>query len=266
MQHVQPSIRLALTTAESDDMIALGTMKFGGLPDLPPELSWPSVDDIALHFIAQLRMDVLAANDPTGLLPKSGMLYFFYRDNLDGSSSDGCYWDLWRAKVLYFDGDMNALQQASAPDSLPMNLVFPACTVTVGQDLTIPPFESQVGYTQFGFSYEALKQDRNRFASYFALREAASELLVHRMFGYPDLIQGDVFIEADKFVRSPEKIHYKTRYADTSFEDWLLLLQVDSDDAADFMWGDVGCLYYCIKRADLLAKNFEKIVCTMQCC
>ena len=36
-----------------------------------------------------------------------------------------------------------------------------------------------------------------------------------------------------------------------------LLAQIDTDDAADMMWGDVGTLYWLIRPEDLAARNFE---------
>ena len=44
----------------------------------------------------------------------------------------------------------------------------------------------------------------------------------------------------------------------------LLLLQVDSDDGARMMWGDVGRIYYLIETEDLRAKRFEASRCMLQ--
>ena len=39
--------------------------------------------------------------------------------------------------------------------------------------------------------------------------------------------------------------------------DWLLLLQIDSDEHAGMRWGNAGMLYYWIKRDDLKAQHFD---------
>ena len=44
---------------------------------------------------------------------------------------------------------------------------------------------------------------------------------------------------------------------------WLLLLQLDSNQ--DFMWGDVGRLYFMTPRADLEAADFTNVKCVLQC-
>ena len=47
--------------------------------------------------------------------------------------------------------------------------------------------------------------------------------------------------------------------------DWLLLLQIDSDDALQVMWGDTGRVYYWIRRQDLAARKFDRVWTILQC-
>lgn len=48
--------------------------------------------------------------------------------------------------------------------------------------------------------------------------------------------------------------------------DWVLLLQVDSEeDKTGMMWGDSGRIYFWIKKQDLLNKDFSKTWCILQC-
>jgi uncharacterized protein YwqG len=48
-------------------------------------------------------------------------------------------------------------------------------------------------------------------------------------------------------------------------DQWLLLLQLDSDDPIDVMWGDGGMLYFWIRRDDLANRRFDKTWMTLQC-
>ena len=70
------------TQAKNDDDIAVGASKFGGSPDLPDGLSWPSNENGALSFVAQINFAEASKFDIDSLLPKSGMLYLFYDRNL----------------------------------------------------------------------------------------------------------------------------------------------------------------------------------------
>lgn len=47
--------------------------------------------------------------------------------------------------------------------------------------------------------------------------------------------------------------------------DWILLLQIDSEEEIGFMWGDVGRLYFWIREKDLKEKNFENSWVILQC-
>jgi uncharacterized protein YwqG len=47
--------------------------------------------------------------------------------------------------------------------------------------------------------------------------------------------------------------------------DWTLLLQIDSDDRVGMMWGDVGMLYFWIRRQDLASRKFDKVWTILQC-
>jgi len=40
--------------------------------------------------------------------------------------------------------------------------------------------------------------------------------------------------------------------------DWLLLLQIDSDEHVGMRWGNTGMLYYWLKRDDLKAQRFDE--------
>lgn len=50
-----------------------------------------------------------------------------------------------------------------------------------------------------------------------------------------------------------------------SAQDWVLLLQVDTEDSIDMMWGDSGSLYYWIRREDLRAGNWDAVWLILEC-
>jgi uncharacterized protein YwqG len=48
-------------------------------------------------------------------------------------------------------------------------------------------------------------------------------------------------------------------------EDNVLLLRLESDDALDFCWGDVGILQITVPRTDLAARNFQRTALNADC-
>lgn len=80
------SLRIRTKPVE-DDELPIGASKFGGLPDLPPDVPWPDYINRdggkvrgkreSLGFLAQFSMAELAHHSPEGILPTTGMLYFF---------------------------------------------------------------------------------------------------------------------------------------------------------------------------------------------
>lgn len=63
------------------DSLRLGGSRFGGAPDLPPELVWPTFRGKKLPFLAQIDLAEL----PKSILPSDGWLYVFglYHDDYD---------------------------------------------------------------------------------------------------------------------------------------------------------------------------------------
>jgi uncharacterized protein YwqG len=47
--------------------------------------------------------------------------------------------------------------------------------------------------------------------------------------------------------------------------EWRLLLQIDTDDDLDLMWGDCGMLYFCVKEQEARVGNFENCWVVLQC-
>lgn len=48
-------------------------------------------------------------------------------------------------------------------------------------------------------------------------------------------------------------------------DQWKLLVQVDSDDGAGMMWGDMGRLYFWIRREDPAEARFDRVWMVLQC-
>ena len=57
----------------------------------------------------------------------------------------------------------------------------------------------------------------------------------------------------------------KAKKLEPNAKNWQLLLQIDSNEENEMMWGDGGRLYFWIKKDDLLNKNFDKTWFSLQC-
>lgn len=93
----------------------------------------------------------------------------------------------------------------------------------------------------------------------------------HLVGGWPVPIQGDMQTECALVAaghycgdgtayRAPEIAEVRA-----TAKEWVLLLQIGSDDDAGVMWGDVGNLYVWIRREDLIARRFEAARLILQC-
>lgn len=86
---------------------------------------------------------------------------------------------------------------------------------------------------------------------------------LNKMFGWPNLVQGNIFTEAQYAANGLDINGYnvfdaaKAKVLDTGVEDWLLLFQIDSDENAEMMWVDMGVLYFMIKKDDLAAGRLD---------
>jgi hypothetical protein len=89
----------------------------------------------------------------------------------------------------------------------------------------------------------------------------------HRFGGHPLPIQGDMRIECALVTKGFDLSAWNEAAARLKSDaaNWLLLLQIASDDRAGMMWGDVGNLYVWIHRDALRARRFEEARVIMQC-
>jgi len=264
MAMLQPSI--AIHTLPTDDSkILVGQSKFGGMPDLPSTVAWPDYQGHPLAFVAQINLSEIIQYDHDQRLPSSGWLYFFfdanryYDDELWKNHGKGSY------QVIYDDGDISRLKRAAELGNL--DLKYIACTLTFSEVLTLPDLYSYQVETILGWTYENHREHDQDIDAYYKLLELliGDSSIDNRIFGYPNVIQGDVMVEAEAAAHNLSWTECSYEQRGNEIKTWQLLLQVDSDDHAKMMWGDVGRLYYCIQAKDLSEKRFDAVVCVTQC-
>lgn len=222
-----PCIRIK---AQEEEELTFGTSKFGGYPDLPPGMDFPRLHGEPLSFIGQYNLREIKQTGFPSPLPDQGMLYFFC--SLPPSEMKG--------QVLYTSASPNNLYPVPFPDDLPRENCFPEYKMKFVLDQTLPNVEAgeemdEVFYDLMDQLYELENQ----------------QTAVHQIFGLPFEIDRDVFQQCE--AESGKTGHQ-----------WNLLLQIDSDEQLEMVWGDLGILYFCISEKDLKEENFPETQMVMQ--
>lgn len=249
--------------------------RLGGEPLLPEEFDWPTYfakpvfpkgepETLKkLDFLVQIDLSELP--ECPGLaasLPRSGLLTFFY--DLENQPWG---FDPRRAGgsrvILFPDVDLRR-----TPPSNP-EYVLPPAGILFRLAETLPSVGSR--------SFEKLESTCELPESYF---DFASEFErsfyppnsgLHRLFGHSANVQGDMQLEAQLvsnglYCGDPSGYEDPRRAAlEAGAEDWMLLLQLDSDERCNLMWGDLGMLYFWIRREDLAKQRFDRTWMTLQC-
>ena len=128
-------------------------------------------------------------------------------------------------------------------------------------------------FVEFGFQDFGIVLDDDEFETYDeGYYEWPGRISGHQIGGYPRPVQGDnMELEcqlASNGVYCGDSKGYKSEEGKRlapGAKDWKLLLQFASDDDLDVMWGDVGYLYFWIRRQDLEACDFSRVWLILQC-
>lgn len=262
---VRRSVRMLTITAPEQDL-PLGSSKLGGAPDLPPHVAWPTRRGRPLSFIGQINLADLAAFPSADGLPARGLLSFFYDAYEQPWGFDPEDAGSWR--VMYLLQAPSDLQRRHPPRTLTEYTgLFTPCRLHFYEAVTLPPADS---LTLVGLGLDDEEWDRYHDLLFERMEMHPHETM-HQILGHPDTIQGDMQVECQlvshgfnaslRFQDNPHTWHDLAVGA----EDWQLLLQLDSDDRAQMMWGDCGRLYFWIRRTDLLGRAFEKSWLMLQC-
>jgi len=226
----RPSVRLY---GQPGIPARLGGTKLGGRPDLPLDMAWPTIEGTPQAFVAQVDlaevMDALRTMHPE-IEARSGLLTFFcdsaFRIRGEDRSELGC-------EVLGIPPG-TAIGPRDFPDALPQewrHLELPLGAEAELMNVPVDAWEVE----QSGVDHQQIWA--------WGERNGYPEDRRHRMFGYPEPVQNE-----------PRQ-----------WSDEILLLQVDADPDAGMDWGDVGRVFYLIRRDDLGASVFSRVQLVFQC-
>lgn len=267
VQLAKPAIHMTRTPTPDDNM-AVGASKLGGLPDLPQGFSWPYRGEKPLTFIGQFNLAEIAPYDIEAILPKRGLLSFFFEaDEVPWGEYDQR--DGWHISYIE-DANIGLVRTAHPVHQGAWGQIkpLPAHSLTFAQKWSLPlgdgPWEAAYDPQNSPMQYE----------SYWDMWALAYPEPHHHLLGYPFPVQGNVIREC--VVQSGQiKLGSQTQpqsyrdeqkaYISDQMQQWQFLFEIDSDASLDVMWGDMGTLYICIPRASLEARQFEDCWTIMQC-
>lgn len=220
-----------------------------------------------LSFLAQFRCADLVQYDTASLLPKTGILSFFYETlSMEWGYSPkekGC------SRVYWFPED--ALQQAEFPIDLEEYCRFPALSIQFANEINFPALEDLY------WKADIRNMNWDEYVLYCEQMGNVSknQSQVSKLLGWADVIQNNMTTQCELVTQGydvghgyqniPETVMQKADQ--TSLDQWQLLFQLDTveDSAFELMFGDCGRIYYYIKTEDLKQKRFDKHWLILQC-
>jgi uncharacterized protein YwqG len=247
------------------DTSPVGSSKSGGLPDLPPDRTWPRAKGRPMTFLLQVNLADVAAAEPRTGLPTTGLLSVFLANDEMGFPSffsdinaerDGC-------QVIHSPAG-STLVRTTAPndgDDVPYEGKNVVCTYTVRPGgLMLPPLSSAI-VQRAGLTVE-------QGAAYGRLLEAingpddAKDAWATRLGGYPALLQGDnLHLQAESHARGLELVAATYElWSNATFqqnaETWRSLLQLP-EGKEGWAWGDAGLMHVLVSETHWPHADFE---------
>jgi uncharacterized protein YwqG len=251
-------VRPAVALARQLDLQSGGRTRLGGKPLLARDQVWPNWHGKALSFIALIDLAELRGFETDLDLPTSGLVNLFYEaDEQRAWGFDPTHADGWR--VLFTpDGT-----ERSTPEGA---LTFETIPLVPQQMFTAPSWEEESVARIYARSREgllALGEELDAQPRHLGPR--------HQIGGWPSLQQGPIQLEC-QLASNGIYVGGPGGYADpraaqlkAGAVDWRLLAQIDTDDDAGWMWGDVGCLYYSMRASDIALGAFDRTWMVLQC-
>lgn len=266
--YTRSSIRM-VAKQNADEEIPIGHSKIGGCPDVPTDFVWPYTNDKRpLYFLCQLHVKDIKSYDTNNLLPTDGLLSFFYDAAEQPWGYDPKDYDGFN--VFYFTEPVSSLTRIKIPAILLQHGDIASASLQFKNEWTLPPWESPF-WDDLEETLTEEEADNLRDLAYESMEEADANGAVHRIDGFPDAIQGDMYLQC-QLVSNGLYCGDSTGYNDplrreleAGATDWRLLLQLDSEEELGYMWGDSGRLYFWIREDDCQKTRFDQTWVVLQC-
>ena len=235
----------------------------GGKPLVRSSIIWPKNNDEPLGFIAQLDLGEINKQQTIDWLPCCGRLLFFYDFEewpwgFDPNDKGG-----WA--VLYENGT-GELHFQELPSDLNEEHVAPSPKYVIAEKFTSYPDAQRINFEEVGLS----EDDDEEYCNF--IDELYGDEPRHQTGGFPTPVQSDEMEEECQLVSggvdcgSPDDYSSEeAKQLGKQENDWRMVLQFDSDDDIQAMWGDMGKLYFWVKESEARNGNFNNVWIILQC-
>lgn len=240
---LEPSI--GIKTIKYDE--SKGFSKFGGLPNLGENFSWPLFNNMSLSFMAQIDLNRINKFHKDFDFPNSGVLFFFMITDLN-------------SEYPSLPGQFSILHEERIKEkSSPSKVIRSGMTIFKECSLEFYPHINFRRDFEYNDSLDEILDDL-----YIKICEITGHPFegVNQIGGYPLSLQNPVYYLWSK--KKNKSISVESLYEKSL--DFRLLLQIDfSDPHTDFyQYGGNGMAYFAIDKEDLMNRSFKDSFLTCQ--
>jgi uncharacterized protein YwqG len=255
---IEPLLKQAihLQVAKDQGTKMTGASTIGGRPHLPSGTEWPrNRSGYPLAFVAQVDLETCSAYDSGNLLPHTGTLLFFYNEDYEQwADEDG----MSEFKVLHVPSEQ--LYEYDFPEELEATYRYTRLVMEPEQVLEMPDGRNRAFATsEIPFEIQEQFDELNR----------NEEIGLVKLLGICNPLQEEMeetCAFADHGLRYPGEDYEETaKSLRAEIAQWMLLFQIGVPEGSDMTWGDEGCLYFWIRKDDLLQANFNRVHAILQC-
>jgi uncharacterized protein YwqG len=216
------------------------TSRLGGMPFVPENWTWPSLEGEPMLFVGQINCAELTALPSARAFPKSGLLAFF--GDHDFLNSGGGDWRTAGGAVFHWTAT-DTLRLATEPSEDFLQL--PRCGLAFYETHSLPhPRSEEIERLPLARDQQRRYRDlHDAVRAHSAGKRHMAEFKNLKLLGWPDLMQYD-------FLSNPDRLGSER-----------LLFQLGSydDGTVEHHWATGGLAYFLIPEQDLAAGRFDRV-------
>ncbi|MCB2156443.1 DUF1963 domain-containing protein [bacterium] len=255
---------IGMTAERATSSLDVGASKVGGDPDVPVGFEWPKNGEREIDFLLQIDLSTCKDFEAGALLPSEGTLAFFYDVEDQPWGMDPT--DKNRFACRYFPPGEGMQRRERSDEIEPLD----EYTIHVMPMISLPHVTS----TAFDELAERFDWSESQIERYddVVLDVLLDHPARHSLLGYPYPEQNaDMELEVqlafhgiEPFdIQEGDEMKRANKLAEDA-DDWILLLELGTIDDR-MMWGDVGSLYWWIRKQDLAERRFKNVWVILQC-